>query len=191
MLSTLEHLMGRDVDVRIVPATDLKTVKIDPGQIEQVIVNMAMNAADAMPNGGKFTLETANVKLDEEFVRPFPELKPGDYVMLAMTDTGVGMSEKTKARVFEPFFSTKSAGEGTGLGLATCYGILKQSDGHLDVYSEIARGSTFKLYLPQVGQETKIALPPVKSGDLPQGTETILLAEDDPSLLKIHLPFKE
>jgi two-component system cell cycle sensor histidine kinase/response regulator CckA len=181
----LLHLLGRVVEVRFVPDLGLKTVKIYPGQMEQFIVNIAMNAADAMPNGGRFTLETANVTLDEEFVRPFSGLKPGDYVLLAITDTGVGMSEEVKARVFEPFFSTKGVGQGTGLGLATCHGILKQSDGHLDVYSEVARGTTFKIYLPQVEQETKIALPRVKSGDLPQGTETILLAEDDPSLLKM------
>ena len=135
MLSTFQHLMGREVDVRIVPALGLKTVKIDPGQMEQVIVNIAMNAADAMPNGGKLTLETANVTLDEAYVRPIPGLKPGGYVLLAMTDTGIGMSEAVKVRVFEPFFSTKDVGQGTGLGLATCYGILKQSDGHINVYS--------------------------------------------------------
>jgi len=185
MVNTLQHLMGREVDVRIVQGPGLKPVKIDPGQMEQVIVNMAMNAAEAMPNGGKFILETTNVTLDEEFVRPFPGLATGDYVMLAMSDTGIGMSEEVKARVFEPFFSTKSVGEGTGLGLATCHGILKQSGGHLNVYSEVARGTTFKIYLPQVEQRTKTAPLQVKSGDLPRGTETILLAEDDPSLLKM------
>jgi len=186
MVSTLQHLMGREVDVRIVPAIDLKTVKIDPGQIEQVIVNIAMNAADAMPNGGQFTLETANVTLDEEYVRPFPGLKAGGYVMLAMTDTGSGMSEVVKTRAFEPFFSTKGVGQGTGLGLATCYGILKQSDGHINVYSEVARGTTFKIYLPQVVHQTRSTTQPrLKSPDLPRGTETILLAEDDPSLLEM------
>jgi len=182
MASTLQHLMGREVDVRIVSAVGLKTVKIDPGQMEQVIVNMAMNAADAMPNGGKLILETTNVTLDEEYVRPFPGLKAGGYVMLAITDTGTGMSDEVKARVFEPFFSTKGVGQGTGLGLATCYGILKQSDGHINVYSEVARGSTFKIYLPQVEQRATISLPRSTSPDLPRGTETILLAEDDPSL---------
>jgi two-component system, cell cycle sensor histidine kinase and response regulator CckA len=182
MAGTLQHLMGREVDVRIVPAVGLKKVKIDPGQMEQVIVNVAMNAADAMPNGGQFTLETANVTLDEEYVRPFPGLKAGSYVMLAITDTGIGMSEEVKARVFEPFFSTKGVGQGTGLGLATCYGIVKQSDGHINVYSEVARGSTFKIYLPQVEQRATIPLPRANTPDLPRGTETILLAEDDPSL---------
>jgi PAS domain S-box-containing protein len=182
MAGALQHLMGREVDVRIIPAVGLKTVKIDPGQIEQVIVNMAMNAADAMPNGGKLTIETANVTLDEEYVRPFFGLKAGGYVRLAVSDTGVGMSEEVKARVFEPFFSTKDVGQGTGLGLATCYGILKQSDGHINVYSEVARGATFKIYLPQVEEPAKIPLPRSNPPDLPRGTETILLAEDDPSL---------
>jgi CheY-like chemotaxis protein len=182
MAGTLQHLMGREVDVRIVPAVGLKMVKIDPGQMEQVIVNMAMNAADAMPNGGKLTLETANVTLDAEYVRPIPGLKAGGYVMLAITDTGTGMSEEVKARAFEPFFSTKGVGQGTGLGLATCYGILKQSDGHINVYSEVARGATFKIYLPQVERQASIPLPRFNSPDLPRGTETILLAEDDPSL---------
>jgi PAS domain S-box-containing protein len=182
MAGTLQHLMGREVSVRIVPAIGLKTVKIDPGQIEQVIVNMAINAAAAMPNGGQLTLETANVTLDEEYVRPFPGLKAGGYVRLAITDTGTGMSEEVKARLFEPFFSTKGVGQGTGLGLATCYGILKQSDGHINVYSEIARGATFKIYLPQVEEPAKIPLPRSNPPDMPRGTETILLAEDDPSL---------
>ena len=185
LAGTLQHLVGKEVNVLIVPAIGLKTVKIDPGQMEQVIVNIAMNAAHAMPNGGKLTLETANVSLDEEFVRPFPGLKPGDYVMIAITDTGIGMGNEVKARVFEPFFSTKSVGQGTGLGLATCYGILKQSDGHINVYSEVARGATFKIYLPQVAPPTKTSRLRVKSPDLPRGTETILLAEDDSSLLEM------
>jgi two-component system, cell cycle sensor histidine kinase and response regulator CckA len=185
MISTLQHLMGREVDVRLVPAMGLKAVKIDPGQMEQVIVNIAMNAAEAMPNGGKFTLETSNVSLDEDFVRPYQGLKAGDYVALSMTDTGTGMSDEVKVRAFEPFFSTKGAGQGTGLGLATCYGILKQSEGHINLYSEVARGSTFKIYLPQVEPQVKTDAPRLKATHLPRGTETILLAEDDASLLKM------
>jgi PAS domain S-box-containing protein len=187
MLGTLQHLMGREVAVRIAAAPGLKTVKIDPGQIEQVIVNMAINAADAMPNGGQLILETANVTLDEEYVRPFAGLKPGNYVMLAVTDTGIGMSDEVKARAFEPFFSTKSVGQGTGLGLSTCYGIIKQSDGHIAVYSEPARGTTFKIYLPKTEQQTQTRRLSslANSPDLPGGTETILLAEDDPSLLEM------
>jgi PAS domain S-box-containing protein len=178
----VRQLMGGDVDMRIVPAEDLRAVKADAGQIEQVIMNLAMNARDAMPNGGKFTLETANVSFDQERVGRDPELKPGDYVMLAITDTGTGMSAEVKARAFEPFFTTKGVGQGTGLGLSTCYGIIKQSGGHISVYSEPGRGTTFKIYLPQVELQTKIPLQRLDSPDLPRGTETILLVEDDPAL---------
>jgi len=182
MGSTLRHLMGRGTDVSIAPAAGLKAVKADAGQIQQVIMNMAMNAADAMPNGGKLTIETANVTLDEAYLSRFPELKPGEYVMLAITDTGAGMSEEVKARVFEPFFTTKGVGQGTGLGLSTCYGIVKQSGGHISVYSEPARGATFKIYLPQVEPQTRIPIQRLDSPGLPRGTETILLVEDDPAL---------
>jgi two-component system cell cycle sensor histidine kinase/response regulator CckA len=185
MLGTLQHVMGREIDVRIVPVIGLKLANIDPGQMEQVIVNIAMNAADAMQNGGAFTLETANVTLDEDYVRPFRGLKSGEYVMLAMSDTGMGMTPDVKTRVFEPFFSTKGVGQGTGLGLATCYGIIKQSEGHLSVYSEPGRGTTFRVYLPQVDGPAATPLPQHKTLDLPRGTETILLAEDDPSLLEM------
>jgi len=182
LASALRHLLGPGADVRLAPAAGLKAVKVDAGQLEQVIMNLAMNAADAMPNGGQFTLETANVTLDQEYVSRFPELKAGEYVMLAITDTGMGMSEEVKARVFEPFFTTKDVGQGTGLGLSTCYGILKQSGGHISVYSELARGATFKIYLPQVEPLAKIPLQRLASPDLPRGTETILLVEDDPAL---------
>ncbi|HEY0256478.1 MAG TPA: PAS domain S-box protein, partial [Candidatus Methylacidiphilales bacterium] len=148
MVGTLQHLMGKEVDVRMIPALGLHKVKIDPGQMDQVILSIAMNAADAMPNGGKFTIETSDVVLDEDYVRAFPGLKAGPYVMLALSDTGIGMTEEVMSRAFEPFFSTKGVGQGTGLGLATCYGIVKQSDGHITVYSEVARGSTFRIYLP-------------------------------------------
>jgi PAS domain S-box-containing protein len=182
MKGMFHHLMGGKVDTQIVPAAGLNAVKADAGQIEQVIMNMALNARDAMPNGGKLTLETANVSFDQESVGRYPELKPGDYVMLAITDTGTGMSEEVKARVFEPFFTTKDVGQGTGLGLSTCYGIIKQSGGHISVYSELARGATFKIYLPQVEQPTEIPLQRLDSPDLRRGTETILLVEDDPAL---------
>jgi PAS domain S-box-containing protein len=182
MESTLQHLVSRDVDVRIVPAAGLKAVKMDPGQIEQVIVNMAMNAAAVMPNGGKLTLETANVTLDPEYVSHFEDLKAGEYVMLAITDTGTGIDQEVKKNIFEPFFSTKGVGQGTGLGLATCYGILKQSGGHINVYSELSRGATFKIYMPQVEATAKISAPRPPAAQLPRGTETILLVEDDPAL---------
>ena len=179
---TVRHLVGGAVDVRIVPAAGLHVVKADAGQIEQVILNLVMNATEAMPNGGNLTLETANVSLDHELVRRYPDLKPGEYVMLAITDTGAGMSEAVKARAFEPFFTTKRVGQGTGLGLSTCYGIVKQSGGHLSVYSELGRGTTFKIYLPQVAAQTTHPIPRLNAPDLPCGTETILLVEDDPAL---------
>ena len=182
MENTLRHLAGRDVDVRIAPAAGPKLVKADAGQIEQVIVNIVMNAADAMPHGGKLTLETAETFLDQEYVSQFHDLKAGDYVMLAITDTGAGMSEAVKARIFEPFFTTKEVGKGTGLGLATCHGIIKQSGGHISVYSEPGRGATFKIYLPKAQLENKPPGPPLQSPGLPRGTETILLVEDDPAL---------
>jgi two-component system, cell cycle sensor histidine kinase and response regulator CckA len=182
MEGMFSHIMGGNVNTRLVPAPGLHTVKADAGQIEQVIMNLAMNAHDAMPNGGGLTLETANVTVDQESVGRYPEMKPGEYVMLAVTDTGIGMSPEVKARVFEPFFSTKNVGQGTGLGLSTCHGIIKQSGGHISVYSELSRGATFKIYLPQVDFETRIPTQRLDSPNLPVGTETILLVEDDPAL---------
>jgi CheY-like chemotaxis protein len=178
----LHKLLGGNVDAKIVPAVDLHAVQADAGQIEQVIMNMVVNARDAMPNGGKLTLETANVSFDAESIRRYPELKSGGYVMLAITDTGAGMSEEVRERLFEPFFSTKGVGQGTGLGLSTCYGIIKQSGGHISVYSELGRGTTFKIYLPQIEPQTKIPVQHIDSPDLPRGTETILLVDDDPAL---------
>ena len=175
-------LMGGITEIQVVPAAQLYAVKVDSGQIEQVIMNIVINARDAMPNGGKLILETANVSFDAESIGRYTELKPGDYVMLAITDTGTGMSEEVKARVFEPFFSTKGGGQGTGLGLATCYGIIKQSGGHISVYSELARGATFKIYLPRIEQPLNRPVERLGIPDLPLGTETILLAEDDPAL---------
>ena len=184
MEGVYHHLLGSAVDMQIVPATGLHPVKADAGQIEQVIMNLIINAIDAMPNGGKLTLETANVQLDGAYLSQFPdvELKAGDYVMLAVSDTGAGMSPEVKARAFEPFYSTKDVGQGTGLGLSTCYGIIKQSGGHISLYSEPGRGTTFKIYLPQA--ESQVEIPPrrIESTQLPRGTETILLVEDDPAL---------
>ena len=183
MSGVLTHLMrGDSVAVSIVPAAGLKPVKADAGQIEQVIMNLAMNARDAMPGGGKLTLETSNVTLGPDDAGRYPELKPGGYVMLAISDTGRGMSEGVKARAFEPFFTTKDVGQGTGLGLSSCYGIVKQSGGHINVYSEPGRGTTFKIYLPQVESLPQIPPERLESPELPRGTETILLVEDDPAL---------
>ncbi len=182
MRGMFEHLMAGDVAMQIVPGPDLPLVRADAGQIEQVIMNMAINAREAMPNGGKLTFETANVSFDQESVGRYPELKAGEFVMLAITDTGAGMSEEAKAHVFEPFFSTKGVGQGTGLGLATCFGIVKQSGGHISVYSEPGRGATFKIYLPQAEPQSQRPVARLGSPDLPRGTETILLVEDDPAL---------
>jgi PAS domain S-box-containing protein len=185
MEGTLRHLLGQEVDLRLVPAAGLKAVRADAGQVEQVIMNIVLNAHEAMVNGGKVTLETANVSLGAGDADAYPEFKAGNYVMLAITDTGTGMSPDVKARIFEPFFSTKGVGEGTGLGLSTSYGIIKQSGGHISVYSEPARGTTFKIYLPQVDEPTKSVIQPLDTPELPRGTETILLAEDDPALRKM------
>ena len=182
MENMLQHLMGRHIAVGFNLAANLRPVKADAGQIEHVVVNIVMNAAEAMPNGGKLTLETANTVLDAAYVSRFPELKAGDYTMLAIGDTGAGMSDEVKARAFEPFFTTKDVGKGTGLGLATCHGIIKQSGGHIAVYSERGRGTTFKIYLPQTEPEKKAPASPQPPSHLPRGKETILLVEDDPSL---------
>lgn len=179
----IRHLLGPDVDVRVLPTAGLNPVRVDAGQIEQVIMNMALNAGQAMPNGGTLTLETAHIFFSEGQVSGYPELKPGPYAVLAITDAGTGMSAEVRSRIFEPFFSTREIGQGTGLGLATCYGIVKQSGGHISVYSEMGRGSTFKIYLPQqVPQAADSAPPPKKESPLSRGTETILLVEDDPAL---------
>ena len=189
MENILRHLAGPKVELRLVPAPELKTVKADVGQIEQVIVNMVLNAVHAMPQGGRLTLETANVTHGPDYLRQFPEVRPGDYVMLVISDTGTGMSEKIKARIFEPFFSTKGVGKGTGLGLATCYGIIKQSGGHISVHTELGRGTTFRIYLPQGEQSPKTSEPRGEPPGLPRGTETILLVEDDPALREMAATF--
>jgi two-component system cell cycle sensor histidine kinase/response regulator CckA len=175
----LRHIIGEDVELKTILAPDLWLLRVDPAQIEQVIVNLAVNARDAMPSGGHLTIETANVILDKTYVASHLESQPGEHVLLAISDTGVGMSEEVKAHIFEPFFTTKETGKGTGLGLATVYGIVKQNGGNIWVYSEEGQGSTFKIYLPR----TQEAAPPVahqrRVADVPHGTETILLAEDD------------
>jgi PAS domain S-box-containing protein len=187
MESMIRLLLGGNVDLQMAPFINLHSVKADAGQIEQVIMNMVINARDAMPNGGKLMLETANVSFDAESVGRYPELKPGDYAMLAITDTGTGMAEEVKVRIFEPFFSTKGVGQGTGLGLSTCYGIIKQSGGHISVYSELARGATFKIYLPRVELQLNNSSPRLDSRELPRGTETILLVEDDSALREMAM----
>ena len=174
----LRRLVREDIDLRTVFDPALKHVKADPGQIEQVIMNLVVNARDAMPNGGKLTIETANAELSEEYCSARSEVRPGHYAMLAVSDTGHGMDATVKARIFEPFFTTKPQGKGTGLGLATVFGVVKQSNGHIEVYSEVGKGTTFKIYLPQT--QDKLAKTPSDSQlAVPQGQEVILVVEDE------------
>jgi CheY-like chemotaxis protein len=154
----------------------------DKGQLEQVIVNLAANARDAMPDGGKLTIQTTDVELDETFVRDNPYVRPGSYVQLAVSDTGIGMDATTQAHIFEPFFTTKERGKGTGLGLATVYGVVKQSDGYIWVRSERENGSTFKICLPRVAGAVQTVAPKIQELGSWQGGETILLVEDEDSL---------
>jgi two-component system cell cycle sensor histidine kinase/response regulator CckA len=183
--SLLRRLIGEDIEVFTVPEDSLGSVKADPGQIEQVVMNLALNARDAMPNGGKLTIETANVSLDETYARDHQPVESGPYVMLAVSDTGQGMSAETQSRIFEPFYTTKEVGKGTGLGLSMVYGIVKQSGGYIWVYSEPDRGTTFKIYLPRVDQPAETVGSERDPKSVHRGTETILLVEDDPQLRQL------
>jgi len=173
----LGRLVGDHVTLSNVLCHDLGAIKADPSQIEQVLMNLAVNARDAMPEGGKITLRTANVTIDQAYSRQHPYLKPGPYVMLSVADTGVGMDAETRSRIFEPFFSTKVAGKGTGLGLSTVFGIIKQSAGAINVYSEPGYGSKFKIYFPRC-ESAPVAIQPDAAAPLSGGSETILLVDD-------------
>jgi signal transduction histidine kinase/ActR/RegA family two-component response regulator len=178
----VRRLISENVEIVTRPATKLGTVKADPGQIEQVLLNLVINARDAMPHGGTLTVETANVELDQAYADKHAGMRPGPYVALAVSDTGIGMDAETQAHIFEPFFTTKEMGKGSGLGLATVYGVVQQSGGHLSVYSEPGRGSTFKVYLPRAGDVTEpLPASPVQQPAM-RGKETILVAEDDPQV---------
>jgi PAS domain S-box-containing protein len=191
MEEMLRRLIGENIALVMRPAPSLGRVMADPGQVEQILMNLAVNARDAMPEGGRLTLETGNVERDESFARQHIDAPSGSYVMLAVTDSGTGMSAETQARLFEPFFTTKEVGKGTGLGLATVYGIVKQSGGDIWVYSELGRGSCFRVYLPRVDALAETAEIPDGAGAAPQGHETILLVEDEPDLRALALEILE
>src|SRR5882724_4479846 len=180
----LRRLLAETVEMKTVAGKNVGAVKADPSQIEQVIMNLVVNARDAMPKGGRILIETSNVELDDSYSQDHATVRPGRYVMLAVTDTGVGMTSDTVAHIFEPFYTTKESGRGTGLGLSTVYGIVKQSGGYIWVYSEPGHGTTFKVYLPRV-EEAVESLSVERIGEADRkrtGTETILLVEDEPQL---------
>jgi PAS domain S-box-containing protein len=179
------RLIGEDIDMVTVAAPDLDPVKADPGQIEQVIMNLVVNARDAMPHGGKLTLETAHVDLDEAYALEHVGVSAGRYVMLAVSDTGVGMDSEIRSHIFEPFFTTKDPGRGTGLGLSMVYGIVKQSGGNISVYSELGRGTTVKVYLPPVNVPAEVLAAEPVATPVAGGRETILLVEDDPHVREL------
>jgi|SRR5579871_2441263 len=182
MQKLLLRLLGENIELVTLLDPALGHVHVDPGQFEQILVNLAVNARDAMPEGGKLTLETTNITLDAEYAQQHPSVLPGAYVMLAVSDTGAGMEEAIQEHIFEPFFTTKEQGKGTGLGLATVYGIVKQSGGHIWLYSEIGRGSTFKIYLPRVNETERAAPLQEETSAHAPGAETILVVEDEPAL---------
>ena len=175
----LSRLIGENIELQTITGKSPASVKIDPGQFQQILMNLVVNARDAMPGGGKIVIETGNVDLDEDYCVLHPYVTPGRFVMLSVSDTGQGMSKEVKAHIFEPFFTTKERGSGTGLGLATTYGAVKQSGGSIEVYSEVGAGTTFKIYLPRVEEEANTAVNDTRPPDLPEGTETILLVEDE------------
>jgi two-component system cell cycle sensor histidine kinase/response regulator CckA len=179
----IRRILGEDIELIAIPANSLWKVKVDPGQLEQVILNLVINARDAMPNGGRLTIETGNMLFDDDYAQVNVGAAPGAHVMLTVTDTGIGMDKETQAKIFEPFFTTKEKGKGTGLGLSTVFGIVKQSGGHVWLYSEPGKGTMFKLCFPRT-VEAGDSLPPPSAAPepSPRGTETVLLVEDDAQL---------
>jgi CheY-like chemotaxis protein len=185
MLNRLRRLIGEDIDLVWKPSAHLWFVKMDPSQVDQILANLCINAKDAISGVGKLTIETGKKSFDEEYCKEHPGFIPGDFVLLAVSDNGCGMDKETLDNLFEPFFTTKEVGKGTGLGLATIYGIVKQNNGFINVYSEPGQGSTFKIYLPRlvVDKDIDKAVPEKKAAT--GGMETILLVEDEPSILRM------
>jgi len=187
----IPRLIGEDVELAIHTSSDLGTIRADASQMEQIIMNLAVNARDAMPKGGKLIIETSNADLDGTYKLAHPVVKPGRYVLLAVSDTGIGMDAETQAHIFEPFFTTKEQGKGTGLGLSTVYGVVKQSGGFIWVYSELGKGATFKVYLPRVEEAVEDASHHPTTTQVMRGTETILLAEDEQDVREVAREFLE
>ncbi len=181
----LVRIIGEDVELQLALERKLGAVRVDPGQFEQVLVNLAVNARDAMPDGGQLTIETANVQLDDDYCARHPYVTPGSFVLLAVSDTGLGMSEEVKRRLFEPFFTTKPKGRGTGLGLATIFGAVRQAGGSIEVYSEVGHGTSFKIYLPRTDEVAGSLAVEAPSLDLPGGSETLLVVEDEDSVRQV------
>jgi signal transduction histidine kinase len=178
----LQPLMHENIEVTIVPGKQVGRIRADCGYIGQVLINLSINARDAMPRGGKLTIATSNATIDESYARTHEGVNPGEYVMLSVSDTGTGMTNEVKAHLFEALFTTKPQGEGTGLGLATCWTIVQQSGGHIGVYSEVGIGTTFKIYFPRVDQPLNAAARAAQAAPAPRGTETLLVVEDDPAV---------
>ena len=187
----LPRLIGEDVELVVRPAQELGAIRADASQMEQIIMNLAVNSRDAMPNGGKLFIETRNADLDQTYTASHPLMKPGAYIQLTVSDTGCGMDEETQSHIFEPFFTTKEKGKGTGLGLATVYGIVKQSGGFIWVYSELGKGTSFKIYLPRVDQVEEHSGAATPTAEVPTGSETILLTEDEQDVREIAREFLE
>ncbi len=187
----IPRLIGEDIELVLRTAPSLGAVRADASQMEQIIMNLAVNARDAMPDGGRLVIETANAELDRNYSNARPIVEPGRYVLLAVSDTGVGMDQETQARIFEPFFTTKEQGKGTGLGLSTVYGVVKQSGGFIWVYSEVGKGTSFKIYLPRVDQAVEKGGTPLPLAEAPRGTETVLLAEDEQDVRELAREFLE
>jgi signal transduction histidine kinase len=181
----LRRLMEESIELTIIPGKDIGRANADAGYVWQVLMNLVVNARDAMPNGGKLTIATSNVTLDASYANEHNGVTPGDYVMLSVSDTGTGMTDEVKARLFEAFFTTKPKGKGTGLGLATCQTIAKQCGGHIGVYSEVGKGTTFKVYFPRVDLPLDTSTRHMAEGALPRGDETLLVVEDEPTVREL------